>query len=788
MMPEPAPGTMIGSFRLEAPLGHGGMGTVYRALDTKLNRPVAIKFLSDELADATARRRFQREAQLASSLNHPHILTVYDIGEWEGRQYIVTEFVDGGTLKDWAKARSRGWREVVELLTGVADGLAAAHAAGITHRDLKPANILISKSGYAKLADFGLAKLNEPADPEATRTLTEHHTRPGAILGTIAYMSPEQASGHPTGAPSDIFSFGILLYEQLAGRRPFTSKNELELLKKIVYAEAAPLPDEVPARLQAAVEKALEKEPEDRYPSAAALVADLRLARSESPAGDSMRTAPGTSANRPLRWPLAIAAGLAAILLAALVWWRFPPTAQTGEFGSIAVLPFQNATGDAQNDYLAEGIAESVLNSLSRTSLKVTARATAFRVGAQNLDPVEAARKLDVETVLNGRITQQGSNLVVQADLIKADDGTQIWGERLTRPQGEIQNLVDDIARGITGSLRARIDPARNAPPVQRASNTEAYRLYLKGQYFWNKFTDDGFTKAIEFFHAAIEEDPMYAPAWAGLAHAYAVQGGDLLRPSKDVMPRAIAAADKAISLDESLPDAHTARAIAAMFYEWDWPLAEQHLRRALILDPGNSNTLHFWSHYLEMTGKPTEAVDVMRQAVEVDPLSLIVASEFGSALYFARQYAQAEQVLRKALGMDNSFVFASWALAQVLARSDRAPEGAAEMERVRATGGVSILSELACAKALEGKSAESRRILEELTRPNQREFVDPVLVANVFAELHDTEATFRWMNRGVEEKSPQLLFALVDPRYDAYRSDPRFAALERAVNNPRNH
>jgi serine/threonine protein kinase len=298
------------------------MGTVYRAVDTKLNRPVAIKFLSDELADATARRRFQREAQLASSLNHPHILTVYDVGEWEDRQYIITEFVDGGTLRDWAKSQKRGWREVVELLTGVADGLAAAHTAGITHRDLKPANILISKSGYAKLADFGLAKLTEAVDPEETQTLTEHHTRPGAIIGTVAYMSPEQASGRPTDVGSDIFSFGLVLYEQLAGNRPFTAKNELELLKQIIHAEAAPLPDEIPAGLRSAVEKALEKDPADRYQSMRDMVVDLRRQIRRTEAEPTPPPKP-TIARPPAPKRLWIYAATATILLvSASIYWR----------------------------------------------------------------------------------------------------------------------------------------------------------------------------------------------------------------------------------------------------------------------------------------------------------------------------------------------------------------------------------------------------------------------------------------------------------------------------------
>ncbi len=317
-----AAGVTIGSYRIETPIGEGGMGTVYRALDTKLNRPVAIKFLSNELADVDARRRFQREAQMASSLNHPHILTVHDVGEFEGRQYIVTEFVDGGTLKDWAKAEKRSWRQIAELLTGVADGLAAAHAAGITHRDIKPANILVATNGYAKLADFGLAKLvARPKTDDATETLTEGRTQPGVVVGTIAYMSPEQASGRPLDARSDVFSFGVVLYELLSGHRPFVGKTDLEVLQTIIHGAPAPLPEEIPLALRMAVEKALEKDPAERYQSMRDLVVDLkRLARHTEPAS-AATVLPEQAPVRSRRWIVPV--GFAAIaVIGVLAYWQ----------------------------------------------------------------------------------------------------------------------------------------------------------------------------------------------------------------------------------------------------------------------------------------------------------------------------------------------------------------------------------------------------------------------------------------------------------------------------------
>ncbi|MEO8098015.1 MAG: protein kinase [Acidobacteriota bacterium] len=773
-------GTLVGPYRIEAPLGEGGMGTVYRALDTKLNRTVAIKFLSNELADVAARHRFQREAQLASSLNHPHILTVHATGDLNGRQYLVTEFVDGGTLKNWAKVERRDWRQVVELMAPVADGLAAAHAAGMTHRDIKPANILVATNGYAKLADFGLAKLTENLEPDATATLTEGRTRPGVIVGTIAYMSPEQAAGLTADARSDVFSFGVVLYELLAGRRPFTGASEMELLRHIIHSEAEPLGELVPRVLRLVVEKTLAKDPAQRYQTARELATDLRrLIRSSAEPALIPRRAPLLS--RPMWWTLT---GACLLLALAFVVGYWVPRLGRGSITSIAVLRLANATGDPQNEYLAEGIAESVINALSRTSLKVTARTTAFRIDPSLVDPVQVGKQLNVAALLNGRITQQGQNLVVQAELIDTSDGTQIWGDRFTRPLSQLQNLEQDIAARITDDLRARIDPQQKTLLSKKASSPEAYRLYLKGQFFWNKFSADGAVKSIEFFNQAIGEDPLYAPAYAGLAQSYAVQGAELIRPAKDVMPRAIAAAEKAIALDDSLPEAHTARAIAAMFYEWDWERADSEIQRALSLAPDNPNTLHFWGHYLEMVGKSAEAIAVMQRAADLDPLSLVINSEHAYALYIGRKFPQAEQAVRKTLQLDPKFIHASWILAQTLERLGRAEEASVEMYRLRSSGLV-ILVELACARAAEGNRVEALRVLQEVQLAGRSQFLDPVAVATVYAELRDTAETFLWLSRGLEEKSSYLPLALVDPKFDPVRNDPRFLALARSINRP---
>jgi serine/threonine protein kinase len=395
-----SPGDRLGPYEILAPIGAGGMGEVYRARDTKLNRFAAVKFLSGDVADAAARRRFQREARTASSLNHPHIITVYDAGEFEGCQYLITEYVDGGTLKDWSRAEKRSWRQIVELMTGVADGLSAAHAASITHRDIKPANILVTKSGYTKLADFGLAKLMEPASTdEATRTLTKEPTRPGVVVGTIAYMSPEQASGKSLDARSDIFSFGIVLYELLAGHRPFEAKTDLELLQTIIHSAPQPLGQEIPQGLRNIVEKALEKDLADRYQSMKEMVVDLRrLARQSLTDAELPNVIKPPVPNQP----------------------------------SIAVMPFTNMSADKENEFFGDGLAEEVINVLAQVQgMKVAGRTSSFFFRGKDVEFAEIGRRLNVEHILEGSGRKAGNRIRVTAQLIKVGDGF-LFGRSVT--------------------------------------------------------------------------------------------------------------------------------------------------------------------------------------------------------------------------------------------------------------------------------------------------------------------------------------------------------------------
>lgn len=476
------PSQQIGPYRIEAKLGEGGMGVVFRAHDTKLNRPVAVKFLTGDLGDSAARRRFQREAQTASSLNHPHILTVHDAGEWKDRQYLVTEYLEGGTLKDWTTAEKRTWRQVVDLLVGVADGLATAHAAGILHRDIKPANILIHRSGYAKLADFGLAKLaQDPVRGEADLTMTDAPTRPGVVVGTIAYMSPEQASGKRLDARSDVFSFGVLLYEALAGRRPFSGATDLEVLQTIIHGTAQPLSEDFPLPLRTVVQRALQKNPAERYQSMNQMVTDLRRLTRESGETSALSVA------HLNRRSILIAGGAAiSIPIAALTVykWRIQAPAKPQ---SIAVLPLENLSGDPAQEFFSDGMTDELINELAHVSaLHVISRTSVMRYkGGARKGLAEIARELKVDAIVEGTVTRTAGKVRITARLIRARDEHHLWSQKYERDLTDILTLQGEVARAVASEIRVSLQPAENHRLTQaKPVNPEAYQAFLQANYF----------------------------------------------------------------------------------------------------------------------------------------------------------------------------------------------------------------------------------------------------------------------------------------------------------------
>jgi serine/threonine protein kinase/tetratricopeptide (TPR) repeat protein len=617
------------------------MGVVYRALDTRLNRPVAVKLLADDLADAASRRRFQREAQTASSLNHPHILTVHDAGEIDGWQYLVTELVDGGTLRDWARAEKRGWAQIVELLVGVADGLAAAHEAGILHRDIKPANILVAKSGYAKLADFGLAKLAAGSEGEITRTATEQATRPGLAIGTVAYMSPEQAAGKPLDARSDIFSFGVVLYELLAGRRPFAGANDLELMQDIIHGTPQPLPGEIPVGLRGVVEKALEKDPAHRYHSMRDMVLDLR--RLMRPSGDAM--APVAEGRRTIAWAFIAATGV--LLIAGIAIWKLWPRAGSHQIHSLAVLPLRNVSRNPDQQYFADGMTDALTTGLAQVgALSVIARTSTLRYeGTQKTTP-EIARELHVDAVVEGSVQRSGDRVRITAELVDGSNDHHLWAKSYERDARDALGLQNELAQAIAGEIQVKLTPQEQAclSPAQ-AVNPEAQEAYLRGMY-WRQKGDD--RKSFQYLQEAVGKDPSYAAGWAALSETYGMMSDSGLMSAKEGHSKERAAATRALELDDTSADAHAALGALLQYTDWNWAEAERELRRAIELNPNLAIAHAPLGENLAARGRFEEALGEFRRALQLAPFDIIENAGMTEGLLWARRYDQAIEQGRK--------------------------------------------------------------------------------------------------------------------------------------------
>jgi serine/threonine protein kinase/tetratricopeptide (TPR) repeat protein len=746
-------GTQLGSYRIESQLGEGGMGTVYRALDTKLNRPVAIKFLSADRADAVARRRFQREAQMASSLNHPHILTVHDAGEFEGRQYLVTEFVDGGTLQDWAKAEKRGWRQTVALLTDVADGLAAAHAAGMTHRDIKPANILVAKSGYAKLADFGLAKPTDTKATDVTRTLGVEPTRPGMIVGTVAYMSPEQASGGPVDARSDIFSFGVVLYEMIAGRRPFAGANELEVLQTIKHAAAPALAEDVPTALRGVVEKALEKDPADRYQSMREMVVDLR---------------------RLMRPPT-----------------EAPARVVADRMASIAVLSFADMSAAKDQDWFCDGIAEEILNALTPLKgLRVAARTSAFSFKGKSDDLRTIGEKLNVTTVLEGSVRRAGDRVRITTQLSDVQNGYQLWSERYDRELKDIFDIQDEIAKAIVEKLRVTLAGVKDDRLVEQATkNVEAYQLYWKGRALLSR-RGANMRPAIDLFQKAVELDPGYSLAWAGIAEALTWLAITGFARGCDSKPQAMAAATRSIELDPGSAAGHTALACASLVFENNRTAARQEYERALELNPSYALGRCWYAlFYLQWAcGDFGRGVAEGRRALDTDPLSAYVTMILACCLCTAGRLDEAIETALRAVQQDPESFVARWALGVSLGTAGRCEEAVSTLETaIGMSGRQSIaFTSLATAFGYWRKRPEASALHRELLDRASQRYVPASHLALTAEAAGQREDAIAFARRAWDDREPPfILWARHFPDYCSLRSDPRFAAILREMDSP---
>jgi serine/threonine protein kinase/TolB-like protein/Tfp pilus assembly protein PilF len=830
MKKELSANTELSHYRIISKIGAGGMGEVYLAQDTKLDRKVALKILPADLAANQDRmRRFVQEAKAAAALNHPNIAHIYEIGESDGTNFIAMEFVDGNTLREKIYGEKNALKLVIKHLLQVAEGLAKAHASGIVHRDLKPDNIMITRDGHAKVLDFGLAKLVETSGPglgqseggEAPTAVMQQHSVPGMIMGTVGYMSPEQAQAKPVDQRSDIFSFGCLLYEAATGRKPFAGDSIVDTLHKIIYEPAPAITDLNPSAspgLQRVIRKCLAKEPEKRYQTIRDTANDLEelleemtgvsdIERSVTPSTNTTTSSTGSTGDdvRPestasVTYPSAssaeyivsgvkqhkLAAALVVLVLIGGVGLALYLRAQTTQVAieSIAVMPFVNESGNADVEYLSDGMTETLISSLSQlANLNVRPRSSVFRYKGKETDPQTIGKELNVQAILNGKLVQRGQDLSLFVELIDGALNKVVWSQRYDRKQTDIVTLQTDVARDVSNRLKSKLSGADEAKVTRTYThNPEAYQLYLKGNFYRTKYTEEGSQKGIEYYQKALEIDPNYALAYHGIAQAYDFANDWYLSP-KEAEPKAKAAALKALELDETLAETHFLLGKIVFWYDWDWPAAEREWQRANELDPTYPA---YYPVYLAAMGRFDEAIKAQESVLSRLPLDLNMNMDSAGILLSAGQTDKSIEQTRKALDLDANFWWAYQNLGLAYARKKQYAEAIVALEKACSVdNSPSNLGYLGAVYGIAGKDADAKRVLRELKEISKRRYVSPYNLAVVYAGLNDKDQAFEWLDRAYEARSFGMTQLKVETVLDNLRSEPRFKDLLKRMNLP---
>jgi serine/threonine protein kinase/predicted Zn-dependent protease len=750
-----ASGTRVGHFEIVALAGAGGMGEVYRAIDVLLGRPVALKLVSPEFVRSPERlARFEREARAASALNHPNIVTIYEVGFTGEQPFLAMEFVEGVPLGRQLRAGALHPGRAFRLAAQIADALAAAHASGVTHRDLKPDNVMVTADDRVKLLDFGVAKFNLAAPVQgATGGITD----PGALVGTPEYMAPEQARGAPVDFRADQFTFGVLLWEMLSGRHPFRRPTSFETLAAILSKSPGepPLSADFPSAARV-IERVLAKDPQRRYDDTHELARAIAQAAAGAP-GSPTRVLSDTAPRKP----------------------------RVKGRAAVAVLPLVNGSANPESDYLCDGLTEAIISNLaSHASLRVMARGTVFRYKGSDVDPRQVARELGVSAVVMGSVLHQADRLTISVELVDGFEGTRLWGETYSRRFADVFAIQNQISSEICERLRGQLSGTlRRRTPKKHTPSSEAYQLYLKGRYFWNKRTPDGIRRAIALLQQATDADPAYPLAYAGLADCYSVLGAGeySVMPPRLAMPKAQAAAQRALELDEQLSEAHSSLSFVRYWYEWDWPGSEREFQRALELSPGNSYARLWHADFLAAMGRFESAEREARTALDLDPLSAVAMCNVGRVIYYARDFERALEEFRRTIEFDPQLVRGHLMLAVTLSKLGECDEAVASVDRAIALAGggstfmTALRGQLA---ALSGRREEASTALRTLDELPKERYVPAYVRAGLYTVLDDSDRAFQELEKAYHERSNWMVYLKVSPLLDSLRQDPRYDQL----------
>jgi eukaryotic-like serine/threonine-protein kinase len=815
-------GTKLGRYEIRSKIGAGGMGEVYLAQDTELNRKVALKILPSEVAANRDRmERFNREAKAAAALNHPNIAHVYEIGQSDQTSFISMEYVDGQTLRELIHRKQIELPKLLRYLQHAAAGLAKAHAAGIVHRDLKPDNVMVTNDGHTKVLDFGLAKLVEPqsgsrpSDSDIATAILQQQSAPGLILGTVGYMSPEQAQGKISEIDqrSDIFSFGCILFEAITGSKAFEGRDTVDTLNKIIREPPQSIVDlnpTAPAELQRIVRRCLAKDPDDRFQTIKELAIELKDVRRDLAGGAGFdttvpppRSEAGTtsaisstssrssstqsliSGVRQNKLASVIVVVVATVVLAGLIiggWVYYHARNTEVAIESIAVLPFVNQSGDPNVDYLSDGVTESIINSLAQLpNLKVTPRSSAFRYKGKDVDSMKAGSELGVRAVLTGRLLQRGDDLIVSAELTDVRDNKQIWGERYQRKTSDLLEVQNEIAKAISANLRPTLSGADQSKLKRHnTNNPEAYQLYLKGQYFWQKFTPADHKKAAEYFNQAVAVDPNFALAYVGLSETYGASATNGWISPREGYGKGLAMAKRALELDDSLAEAHATYGAILMFYNLDMANAEREYKRAIELNPNYEFGYELYSYLLLAGGRIDEGIRMTQRGVEVAPLSSVLADDVANAYYLARRHDEAISQYQKSLELDPAHYSALFGLALVYEAKGMHDESIKQLEKsisgIGRTPGLSAM--LGHAYAKSGRITEAQKILAELSQMSQQTYVSPYDMAILYVGLGEKDKAIEQLTKAYEDRAGWIIYLKVEPIFDPVRDDPRVKDL----------